>query len=601
MAVRFVWKIPIQAPPERLWRYIADTNRVNQYAGLPEFTFRYVPDADGGSRQVGETRYMGWRLEWDEHPFEWIEGQRFEVLRSYHNGPLQDFRTTVVLHRQNGGSVLEQTVLCRPRWFFVTPALYWELGVIARRRFEAAYRKIEQILQQESRDQLVTGPRTPIPRARVEAIGKKLANAPGHDLLPKLIDAVETLPPDELDRMRPFAFADRWKADRRETLKLFLHASQAGLLDLSWDLICPGCRGTPERHGTLRDVKKQAHCPACNIQYDADFAQSVEVSFRPNPAIRRIKVVHYCSGGPMNAPHVIVQQQIPARESRSLELAFAPRHYRLRSLQLQNTAALSVSSESTGSAARLTIHRPILEPLDIEVAPQFTLTLENLDSKPATVMIERTAGDPIAATAAMVIAMDEFRSLFSQEVLAPDTPISVGAVTLLFTDLKASTMLYEQIGEAPAYGLVRRHFDLLRECISRHDGALVKTIGDSVMAAFVDPAKAVEAAFDMHRAIAADNASRGEPALSLKVGIHHGPCIAVNLNDILDYFGTAVNLAARVQKESSGGDIVLTDELWSDPQVRDVVEGMRHRYQMLERTIRGLSGSRIIHRLEVLL
>src|SRR5207247_1487794 len=168
---------------------------------------------------------------------------------------------------------------------------------------------------------------------------------------------------------------------------------------------------------------------------------------------------------------------------------------------------------------------------------------------------ERVAGNENAATASMVIAMSEFRTLFSEEVLSPETPISVGAVALMFTDLKASTTLYEKIGEAPAYGLVRRHFDLLRETIAKCDGTLVKTIGDSVMAAFFDPAKAVEAAFEMHRTIDEDNAARGEPALTLKIGIHHGPCIAVNLNDILDYFGTAANIAARVRSEEHTSEL----------------------------------------------
>src|SRR6185369_12545672 len=129
-------------------------------------------------------------------------------------------------------------------------------------------------------------------------------------------------------------------------------------------------------------------------------------------------------------------------------------------------------------------------------------------------MIERMAGNENAATASMVIAMSEFRNLFSEEVLSPAFPISVGAVALMFTDLKASTNLYEKIGEAPAYGLVQRHFDLLRETIAKCDGALVKTIGDSVMAVFFDPAKAVEAAFEIHHAI-----HETMPELSLKIGI----------------------------------------------------------------------------------
>jgi hypothetical protein len=77
MHLTLVWTIPIDAPSSTVWRYIADTNRLNQYAGLPEFTFQYIPEQDGGSRQVGETRYLGWRLRWDEHPFEWVEGRYY--------------------------------------------------------------------------------------------------------------------------------------------------------------------------------------------------------------------------------------------------------------------------------------------------------------------------------------------------------------------------------------------------------------------------------------------------------------------------------------------------------------------------------------------
>ena len=571
MNLNFVWKIPIEAPPDKLWRYIADTNRINQYAGLPEFTFRYIPEPDGGSRQVGETRYMGWRLRWDEHPFEWIEGRYYKVVREYHNGPIRTFRTAVTVHPNNGGSLVEQTITCEPRWVFAIPAIYWEIGFSSRRRFHAAYRKIEKFLQGNSDTPFVPVPRIAIAPGRLEVIRQRLANAGGRQWLPRLIDAIETMADEDLDAMRPFVFADQWKADRRDVLKLFLHASQAGLLDLSWDVICPGCRGAQERHDSLKKMKVEAHCPACNIRYDADFAESVEVTFRPNPSIRRIEVARYCSGGPMNAPHIVAQQQIPAGESKTLEMSLRPWKYHVRSLKLETQTFVRTSAEAKTSRGTIKIHRPTLEPLTLELTPDVSLTIENNDDKHITVMIERVAGNENASTAAMVIAMSEFRTLFSEEVLSPETPISVGAVALLFTDLKASTTLYEKIGEAPAYGLVRRHFDLLRETIAKCDGTLVKTIGDSVMAAFFDPAKAVEAAFEMHRTINEDNARRGDPALSLKIGIHHGSCIAVNLNDILDYFGTAVNLAARIQKESQGGDIVVTEEIWQDAHVQQVL------------------------------
>ncbi|HMH52660.1 MAG TPA: DUF5939 domain-containing protein [Candidatus Acidoferrum sp.] len=597
MNLKFDWKIPLETPPDRLWRYIADTNRLNQYAGLPQSSFKYVPEADGGSRQVGETRYLGWRLRWDEHPFEWIEGRYYEVVRGYHSGPIRRFHTAVTLHPNGGGTLVQQTVTCEPRWWFAIPAIYWEIGFMSQRRFRAAYQKIDGQLRGAAEPAFLPVPRVAIAPGRLDVIRRRLANAAGRQWLPRLISDLETMPDEELDAMRPFVFADRWGANRREVLKLFLHASQAGLLDLSWDVICPGCRGAQERHDSLKKMKTDAHCPACNVRFGADFAESVEVRFRPNPAIRRVDVVRYCSGGPMNAPHIVAQQRIAAGQSRTLDLRLPRWEYRVRSLKLDTPCVVRTTAEATRSAATISLHRPTLSPTALELTPDVSLTLRNDDTEPITVMIERAAGSENAATASMVIAMSEFRTLFAEEVLSPETPISVGAVALMFTDLKASTSMYEAIGEAPAYALVRRHFDLLRDTIARCDGTIVKTIGDAVMAVFVDPARAVEAAFEMHQTIEADNTARGEPALSLKIGIHHGACIAVTLNDILDYFGTAVNLAARIQKESRGGDTVLTDDIWSDPHVQEVLGRRPHAHEVIVCEVRGLRGMKTIHRL----
>ena len=585
----------MDAPPDRLWRYIADTNRINQYAGLPEFTFRYIPEPDGGSRQIGETRYMGWKLQWEEHPFEWIEGQYFKVIRSYINGPIREFHTSVRLTPQGGGTLLEQTLECEPRWILAVPALWWEIGITSKRRFMAAYQKIDQFLKGKADSPLVPVARQVIPAGRIDIIRRRLEKAAGAQHLPRLIQDIETLDDEALDRISPFVFADRWNTDRREALKLFLHASQSGLLDLSWDVICPGCRGASERHTTLRNLRTQAHCPACNIQYDADFSNRVEITFRPNPLIRRVEVLRYCSGGPMNSPHTVVQQNIRAGESRTLQLRLNPWEYRVRSLKLSSETCLRTTAASKRAEADVTIHRHALEPGTLDVNPNFTLTIHNKDSNPITVSVERVAGHENVATAAMVTAMQEFRTLFSEEVLAPETPISVGAVTLLFTDLKSSTAMYEAIGEAPAYGLVQRHFDLLREVVSRGEGAIVKTIGDAVMVAFLDPARAVDAAFEMHEAIHRDNAARQGPNLTLKIGIHYGPCITVNQNDVLDYFGTTANLAARLQRESEGNDIALSEEVWQDPGVQQVLGKRGCQPASRDCVVRGLSGTRKVY------
>ena len=167
--------------------------------------------------------------------------------------------------------------------------------------------------------------------------------------------------------------------------------------------------------------------------------------------------------------------------------------------------------------------------------------------------------------------MQSFRDLFSDQVLRPGDEVGIDQVSLLFTDLKGSTALYERIGDAAAYNLVRHHFAFLAEIVRLEDGAIVKTIGDAVMAVFRDPGAAMRAALAIQARIADFNAERGDGGIVIKVGLHAGPCIAVTLNDRLDYFGTTVNLAARLQQQSGGGDIVLSETLAADPEVEALI------------------------------
>jgi class 3 adenylate cyclase len=145
--------------------------------------------------------------------------------------------------------------------------------------------------------------------------------------------------------------------------------------------------------------------------------------------------------------------------------------------------------------------------------------------------------------------------------------LAVERATILFTDLVGSTAMYEQLGDAPAFRLVWTHFDVLREIISNHRGAIVKTIGDAIMAVFMRPEDALAAAGELHARIGAECKERGHShPVTLKIGMHDGPCIAVTLNERLDYFGSTVNLAARVEAQSKGGDIVVSRVLADETQ-----------------------------------
>jgi class 3 adenylate cyclase len=143
--------------------------------------------------------------------------------------------------------------------------------------------------------------------------------------------------------------------------------------------------------------------------------------------------------------------------------------------------------------------------------------------------------------------------------------MGVRDITLMFTDLKGSTKLYERIGDLNAFALVQEHFERLAAAAVAHRGAIIKTLGDAVMAAFMTPLDAVKAALAMQDEIGRFNDARGDRDLIVKIGLHRGATIAVTLNERLDYFGQNVNIAARVEGLAEGGEICLT------PQVRGAV------------------------------
>lgn len=197
-------------------------------------------------------------------------------------------------------------------------------------------------------------------------------------------------------------------------------------------------------------------------------------------------------------------------------------------------------------------------------------------------------------SASQLLSNQTFLDLFASETIVAAEGLEVRRLTLLFTDVRGSTAMYERVGDMKAFDLVRLHFGFLRESISRNSGALVKTIGDAVMASFHDPLDALRAALDMQERIASFNADAGDDLLSLKVGVHTGTCLAVTLNGRLDYFGQAVNLAARVQGLSEGDDIVLSEDMFRVAGASDLLAGYAVDEEAVE--LKGIQGAVRIHR-----
>jgi class 3 adenylate cyclase len=350
-------------------------------------------------------------------------------------------------------------------------------------------------------------------------------------------------------------------------LETCLWATRGGLLDLQWRLMCPECRGG-ESAGSLDEINSQVHCASCNIDFTVNFDQLVELTFRPNPAIRKVDLPDFCVGGPQLTPHIVAQQLLAPGTQRSIELALEPGRYRVRAPGVGG--ALRIRVDQNGPQFAIIRSTPEgWSTGELAISDKSALTLENAGESEQLLIFERTAWSDQAATAAEVTALQMFRDLFASEALRPGEQISVGTLTVLFTDLKNSTQMYREIGDATAFGCVMNHFDVLKEAIANEEGAIVKTIGDAVMAVFRQPAGALRAMLQAQRQLASP--PPGMQSLTLKAGLHVGPCIAVTLNDRLDYFGSTVNLAARLEGQSTGDDVVISSAVYLDPEVQELL------------------------------
>lgn len=198
-----------------------------------------------------------------------------------------------------------------------------------------------------------------------------------------------------------------------------------------------------------------------------------------------------------------------------------------------------------------------------------------------------------------LMTLQTFRDLFPRETIPPNESLLIRRVAILFTDLVGSTELYVRQGDTRAYSLVRQHFDCLFRVVDEHNGAVIKTIGDAIMVAFTMPADALQAAIAMHKHLKVLNQQLGlapEDELILKIGIDVGPCISVTLNERVDYFGTTVNTAARVEATSKGNDIAVTDALLQDETAIALAKNCT--WQKSNLMLKGLKGSTLVHYLQ---
>lgn len=288
----------------------------------------------------------------------------------------------------------------------------------------------------------------------------------------------------------------------------------------------------------------------------------MEVIFYVSPEIRSVEKKFYCAAEPATKRHIRIQMRVPAAGKLELDTDLEPGEYRARLLGDDHYLPVVVGEgEATadlripGSAMR------------VKASPR--LLYANTAQKETTLIIERRDEDNDALRPADLFSRQIFRDLYGTQSIAEGLKIELGNQNILFTDIVGSTDLYLKSGDGAAFSAVRRHFQKIYEVVRAQNGAIVKTIGDSAMVAFADALQCVRAAVALQKAFHGGNDTGG---VLLRVSIHSGPCIAVNLNSGIDYFGNTVNYAAKLQQMAGEHQIVFSPEFSSDLHVQQFLQ-----------------------------
>ncbi len=557
----------LASSPERLWPFVSNTERFNRAVGLPGVTFRELSTPQGPARKTGEFRVLGMDVAWEEHPFEWIVAREHRVFRKYSRGPLAWLRNRVTLTpRENGGTHLVHEIEVLPNGALGVISAFLEIKMKLGSKLQTAYRRMDEAAQQVS---AWTDPFDPPHQPTGSQIAhvsngitrlKQLRDRKfSPDILRRLEDLLLHAPEKTVERLRPFALADAWGSARPDVLDLLLFSANVGLLDIAWDLVCPGCYVAHEVVPSLRDIALHASCSACGEAYTRDLVSSVELIFRPHREAREIATAVYCTGSPAMRSHVLAQQVLAPGQRHRFTMTM-PRADLL--VRVERTPFFSeFSSIPAGVTSACEVHighdrvdvsPAIVRPGDVAV------TLVNHTSEHQVVRIERPPQKVDSVTAATAMTHPTFQAFFSTELLREGEHLRVSHMAFVAIDIKDRAAVLREHGDASAFSKFSWLLQRVHAASEQHRGAVFRAGFDLILIAFANAASAVRAALVV-------GALATPEALPVRVAVHAGRCIAVTRAARMELFGETVERVVALLADAYPGTLAVSSAVDDDP------------------------------------
>jgi serine/threonine protein kinase len=567
--MRFEHSWELACSPHQLWPYVSNTDRVNHAMGLPAVTYSIRQDPIYGTQRFATAKVSGVLIRWQEHPYEWIEGRRFSVLREFTHGPFRWFVNIVELSpSMGGGTLLTQKLIVLPRNWLGKQLAKLQLGKKSQIGFGRTYKQIDQYIANGEEKSAGSDPfigRTDLRPSQRDKLHSRLEQLKLRNINPIVVDTLgqflEYASDIEVSRIRPIALAERFQLDPNQVVNACLEGTRLGIFTLLWDIICPSCRISSTIQETLAAIKDHGSCEACNLNFSVDFAESVEMVFKIHAEIRDVKPAIYCIGGPAWSRHVVAQVRLAAGERFACELTLTEGAYVVRGPQLPFTINFRVVKNIPLNGIELSLSTlPSAQRILLATGSQ-VIQLYNDSTVDQQVRIERRASRHDAFSAAQASSTALFREIFPDEILSADQIISVGHIIVMRVQICDTKMLYDKLGDSIAFGKIRSSIQQILDEIKERSGAVVKTVQEGVLATFPDTLAALQAAHALKHIF-------HDSELRIRIAVHCGAAMVATLEDRLDYFGKTIQTLELLLESAHPQQILLTNAVADSEEIR---------------------------------
>lgn len=556
--------ITTKLPIDRLWAVLSDTSRMNKAMGLPAWE-----EAELNGSRVVRTKVLGQQQEWVEAPWTWLINKEIRQARTYKKGLMysQTGSFKILSEKTSDGLYKVQISFT----WFGNLFLKFVLGPLSAKFLKkqmTAYVKTQEEIY-FANTQAKINQLTPL----------RLLNQNDDAFIAKILSDLKSNNPilktilqylvasDSLDihKINPKKLSANTGLNLNLVVEHLTTLTQNGYLALTWDVVCPHCRGPQQEVTKLQLVNASSICLTCDLEFSAQSERSVEVSFKPQTKFRKVGSIVFCAAEPAKKTHILMNWAVEKEKKIHFKIDLTPGRYRIRTVKGKKECDLVVGARISQPNVTIDFTQSEIKIGGSGLASgldniakgeyEFTFTSQADDF----LVLESLAWTEDKYLAGEALSNSHIRTLLNDDLLKSGVKLDIGEQIILFTDIVGSTPLYRKLGDSKAFVAVQDHYLTIEKIIKLNQGVVVKFIGDAVMAAFTDAALAFKANNEIHLTFKT-NYQKNNEALVLRTSFHIGQVLCVNMNVGLDYFGQTVNTAAKLQGWADGFETAVSEQ-----------------------------------------